>query len=116
MPGTVCRMVDACGTALISAAENGHVTTVQLLLEKGVDVDIPSNVNDRTPLSWWAARKGSEDVVKLLLEHGVGVNVNDYYGKTPRCCAAESGHYLVAWLLTYDADETVDQGHRKMLS
>jgi ankyrin repeat protein len=47
----------------------GHKAVVQLLLEKGADLESKDNRNGQTPLSW-AAERGHEAVVKLLLEKG----------------------------------------------
>jgi ankyrin repeat protein len=44
------------------AAESGHEATVQLLLEKGADVEAKSH-NGRTPLSW-TARNRHEAIVQ----------------------------------------------------
>jgi ankyrin repeat protein len=46
----------------------GQAATVQLLLEKGADVEAKGSYG-RTALSW-AVEKGHEAVVKLLLEKG----------------------------------------------
>jgi hypothetical protein len=45
---------------------NGHEAIVQLLLEKGAELESKDS-GGRTPLSW-AARKGHEAVVRLLLK------------------------------------------------
>lgn len=52
-------------TPLSHAAENGHEAVINLLLEKGAEVDLKDN-SGRTPLSW-AAENGHKTLVKLLL-------------------------------------------------
>jgi ankyrin repeat protein len=49
----------------------GHETVVELLLEKGADLECKSNYGE-TPLCQ-AAQNGHEAVVRLLLERGAGV-------------------------------------------
>ena len=56
-------------TALSSAAMKGHETVVELLLEKGADVDAGDGFINHTPL-FVAAWSGHEAVVKLLLKKG----------------------------------------------
>jgi ankyrin repeat protein len=50
---------------LLSAAEKGHKTVVNLLLENGADLESKDGSNGRTPL-WRAAENGHEAVIKLL--------------------------------------------------
>ena len=75
----------------------GHEAVVELLLEKGADVDSKDDTG-RTPLSW-AAENGHEAVVKLLLEKGADVSSKDKYGQTPLSWAAENGLEMVMKLL-----------------
>ena len=93
-------------TPLSWAADNGHETTVKLLLAKdGVDLNT-KDINGRTPLSW-AAYNGHEAVVKLLLvKDGVDVNSQDAKGRTPLWWAADSGREAVVKLLL--AKDSVD--------
>ena len=51
---------------------------MELLLEKGADVESRSRLDGQTPLSW-AAEKGHEAVVKLLLEKGADVECKNRY-------------------------------------
>jgi len=64
----------------------GHEAVVELLLEKGADLECRSN-NGWTPL-FWAAEKGHEVVVKLLLEKGADVECKSDNGRTPLSSAA----------------------------
>ena len=64
----------------------GREAVVELLLEKGADVECKSD-DGRRPL-WWAAEKGYETAVKLLLEKGADVESKDDNGQTPLSRAA----------------------------
>lgn len=75
------------GTALIPAAERGHVAVVGELLERS-DVDV-NHVNN---LGWTALLEaivlsdggaGHQRIVQLLIEHGADVNIPDKDGVTP---------------------------------
>jgi ankyrin repeat protein len=71
---------------------------VQLLLEKGADVDSKDSYFGQTPLSW-AAWGGYEAVVRLLLEKGADVDSKSKNGRTPLSRAAWGGHEAVVSLL-----------------
>jgi ankyrin repeat protein len=79
-----------CGTPLLCAAGNGHVSVVQLLLEHNAAID-SRNDRGQTPLAV-AAIDGHESVVCLLLQHNASVNSSDNKGRTALAHAAENGH------------------------
>lgn len=79
------------------AAKNGHEAVVELLLEKGADLESRNNIG-RTPLSL-AAEKGHEATVKLLLEKGANLESIDHIGRTPLSLAVEKGCKAVVELL-----------------
>ena len=60
-------------TALYLAAENGHVTVINLLWRKQADLDQPA-VDGSTPL-WIAARNGHEAAVWELVRRAVDLPV-----------------------------------------
>ena len=75
------------GTALIPAAERGHVEIVQELLTR-TDVDV-NHVND---LGWTALLEAiilsnggerHQQIVQLLVDHGADINIPDKDGVTP---------------------------------
>ncbi|KAJ5745670.1 ankyrin repeat protein [Penicillium odoratum] len=84
-------------TPLLWAAWDGHEAVVELLVEKGVDLESKDNC-DRTPLAW-AAEWGREAVVRLLLEKGTDFESKDNVGQTPLAVAAEWGKEAVVRLL-----------------
>jgi uncharacterized glyoxalase superfamily protein PhnB len=55
------------------AAENGHLTCVEVLLKAGFDVDKRDRLDNATALHW-AAQGGHLDVVKRLIAAGADVN------------------------------------------
>jgi ankyrin repeat protein len=75
---------------------------VQLLLQKGADIDSKDSGYHQTPLSL-AAWSGRAAVVQLLLKKGADVDSTSYYGRTPLSYAAESGHAAVVKLLLEEA-------------
>ena len=83
-------------TPLISAAMRGHEAVVQLLLEKGANIELKDR-SDSTPLAL-AVSKGSVAAVQLLLEMGANTESNNA-GLTPLARAAFCGHEDVVRLL-----------------
>ncbi|MFK7696669.1 ankyrin repeat domain-containing protein [Paenibacillus sp. HJGM_3] len=91
------------GTALIPAADRGHVDIVRELLTTS-DV----NVNHVNNLGWTAlleaillgdGGKDHQAIVKLLIEHGADVNLADADGVTPLAHAKTRGYREMAALL-----------------
>ncbi|KAM8883768.1 ankyrin repeat and sterile alpha motif domain-containing protein 1B isoform 3-T3 [Synchiropus picturatus] len=85
----VCMLVDAhpnlmtCHTrrhtALHLAARNGHYSTIQTLLEAGMDVNC---LTENGSALHEAALYGKMDVVRLLLESGIDTSLKDCQGRT----------------------------------
>ncbi|KAE8443871.1 hypothetical protein EG329_001280 [Mollisiaceae sp. DMI_Dod_QoI] len=65
-------------TPLWRAAEGGHVSVVQLLLEHGADINVKDYFN-RTPL-FIAARNRHGALVRTLLKHGAKTDIKDTDG------------------------------------
>ncbi|KAL2863155.1 uncharacterized protein BJX67DRAFT_384905 [Aspergillus lucknowensis] len=112
--GTDVNAVIPCGRSALSlAAENGHESTVRLLLSNRArhkcifaklfgrrHVDDPDS-SGRTPL-WYAAKEGHKPVVRLLLETGirrVHPDRKDNESVTPLACATAGSHKDVVRLL-----------------
>ncbi len=93
-------------TALHLAAEAGHHTIVEALLQAGAQVDTPilegTAPFDRTALHL-AAANGHHEVARILLAHGAAVDAQtkawDGPGETPLTMAAEAGHAEVIAVL-----------------
>jgi ankyrin repeat protein len=84
-------------TALSLAAEKGHVTIVQQLLDSGkVNVNAIDAVEGQTPLHW-AAKCGRAKIVGLLLErHDVNLNATDNHDTPAWKLAKDCGYRGIA--------------------
>ena len=77
-------------TALMLAANNGHVTCLQFLIKAGADVNM-IDIRGDTALNRMAA-KGDVLCMNLLIEAGADVNSVNLNGSTPIWKAARSGN------------------------
>ena len=85
--------------ALSSAAKNGYLEIVKLLIDKGAEFK-----NDRHALMY-ASENGYFDIVKYLIELGTYVNMRDYSYRTALLYSAGSGHLnIVKYLVSQGAD------------
>lgn len=84
-------------TPLMWACHSNHPHVVQVLLDRGADVNARHG-NPQTPLMK-AAREGHLGIVRLLLKRGAEVNAKSNIGDTPLHLAAWKGHLSVAELL-----------------
>ena len=94
-------------TALLTAIDTRNISTVELLICHGGDVNLPTfGLITRTPLQR-AAEIGSLDIVDLLLNYGANVNAPaaDRGGGTALQLAAIGGYIPIACkLLSLNAD------------
>ena len=89
---------DVGWSALIRAAERGHVPMIQLLLDRGAD-PLKGTIGYRLPIHF-AAENGCTDTLRLLLEKPkADVNARDTYGKAIIFYAADKGHEAIVKLL-----------------
>jgi cytohesin len=90
--GADVNTVGPFGAPLHIAAERGRLDLVQVLIERGADVNIRDS-QGRTPLHA-AAIGGNAEVIRLLIKLGADVNARDNYGETPlHLVAAEGAAY-----------------------
>ena len=69
-------------SAIHLAAREGHASTVMALLDRGVDIDLPSAADNTTPMLM-AAINGYFDLVAELLERGADPNLPSDAGAAP---------------------------------
>ncbi len=84
-------------TALMHAARQGHKAVVQLLLDRGANINASNWVNNTALIE--AAREGHEAVVQLLLHYGANINASNRVNNTALIEAAREGHEAVVQLL-----------------
>ncbi len=85
--------------ALTEAAKDGHLSTVRMYANSGVDLNYQHPEYMTTPLIE-AARGGFVDIVTLLLEHGADPAIKSQFdGKTALEEAEEQGHTKVIQIL-----------------
>jgi ankyrin repeat protein len=71
---------------------------VELLLEKGVDINIHRNHYNATPLQI-AVSKGFKNMAAMLLDRGADMNIRDSKGRTALALARKRGNREMIELL-----------------
>lgn len=95
---------------LLVASGHGNARTVNLLLEKGIDVnitDVYDYNNNNTALST-AVINAKYDVVELLLEKGADINKENNNGDTPLIHAIKFEDYDMVQLLLEHPDINIE--------
>jgi len=88
---------EKCGRALLNAAREGDLASIQLLLDKGVDVNYQDDIKWTALMV--AAQAGSVETVGFLLDRNADPNLIDVQRKTALQKATEAGHDGVRGLL-----------------
>ncbi len=78
-------------SVLHAAAEMGSIDAVTAMLDRGIDVDVGSDVG-ATAL-FYAASRGRRDAVALLLERGADVNARNGVNKTALSVAVLANNF-----------------------
>ena len=92
---------------LLTCARTGSVETVELLLGRGADPNIPEAWKGQTAVMW-AAAEDHVSVVETLIAHGADVDAAATSGETALLFAVQLGHdATVRALLAAGADVTV---------
>ena len=89
------------------AASNGNLAGVQAELDKGVDVNLKTNIGV-TPLHR-AAFAGHKEVIELLIAKGADVNAQGITGGTPLDSAVGEDHTETADLLRKHGGKTGEE-------
>ena len=84
-------------TVLSYAVQQGWKGIVQLLLNKGADIDATNN--DGNTALMWAVKSGRETIMQLLLDKGANIETTDNNGDTALMCAVKSGRETIVQLL-----------------
>ncbi len=94
------------GTALHTAVQRGEATTVKLLLENGIDLEVVNEQGDTALLlALWQSSEQAIGITKTLLDKGSDLMVRNHSGWTPLHLAVESGTPdLVKMILSYDLE------------
>ena len=100
------------GNALQAASINGHLSTVQLLLELGVDVNAQGGLLGNALQA--ASYNGSPEVVQLLLDRGADVNAQGgQYGNALQAAICKSNTEAIWQLLGRGANVNARGGKYK---
>ena len=84
--------------ALMLAAHQGHIATVEALIESGADIDATHTVSGNTALIG-AAFQGEKAMVELLIRLGADKLKTNLQGKTAYDIAVQAGRTEIAELL-----------------
>ena len=85
-------------TALKAVARINRTDVIQVLLERGADLDKQTGVYRRTALHQ-AAEYNSTDVIEVLLKHGASTTIEDHHGNTPIDLARQENNKAAVSLL-----------------
>ncbi|VDI46319.1 Hypothetical predicted protein [Mytilus galloprovincialis] len=84
-------------TPLTAACREGHLRTVELLLDNGSNIN-QTNKNTETPI-YTACFGGHYSLAKLLIDKHADINKGNRYNRTPLYVCCLSGHESIAQLL-----------------
>jgi ankyrin repeat protein len=102
------------GTPLMSAAANGNIELLRLLLKYGANPDSPGDGKGTALMS----ATGHTEIFKILVDHGANIHSRDNYGRTVLIWAALHGTVeVVAILCKMGADpQAKDKGGNTALT
>ncbi|KAJ7694520.1 ankyrin repeat-containing domain protein [Mycena olivaceomarginata] len=110
LTSTLGGLTNSYHRAAIVASHYGHYKTVELLINKGADVNVQGKGHG-TALQV-ALSKSHSDIAELLINKGADVNVQDGHYGTALYTTLSKGHTDIAELLiSKGADVNVQGGH-----
>jgi ankyrin repeat protein len=83
---------------LLTASIEGHKEIVQLLIEKGIDINQTETFFKRNSLHF-ASQYGYKEIAQFLIEKGIDINKTDELDKNALNWASEGGHKELVQLL-----------------
>ena len=86
-------------SALLWASLRGHRDIVELLLDRGADIEARTSDWNSTPLIWCSCLHQHTSIVELLLDRGANIHAVNKYGAGALHHACEEGHDAVVKLL-----------------
>ncbi|RWS28132.1 ankyrin repeat domain-containing protein 17-like protein [Leptotrombidium deliense] len=102
-------------TALTIAADKGHYRFVELLLQRGAQVDV-KNKKGSSPL-WLACNGGHLDVVQLLVNSGADIDSQDNRKVSCLMASFRKGHVkVVKWMVKHVTQFPSDQEMTRYLA
>ena len=94
-------------TALMLAAQEGHLDIVELLSMNGANINAISAFPEASPLMA-AVKNYHIEVAEYLIRHGAEINYRDAFGMRSIHYAAEYGYYYICDMLIY-YDAIIDE-------
>ncbi len=85
------------GPLLMIAAQLGHLAVVNLLLDRGANIEATDDLGQRSLMS--AAGHGQTEVVRRLIERGAAINEVDWSNLSALSHARRAGHQGLVELL-----------------
>lgn len=109
--GAIDRMPAVGNRPLVSAAANGHESTVRLLLNSGANIEVYSTSKPRGTALFHAVARGAKAMVEVLLDYGAKAGTACEYHTNALQAGIFYGHLdIVKLLLGAGASPNADPG------